>query len=110
MSKKTHPLEGLSTILGSLKGDAAPPSPAPLETPSPTTSRKALPPEKTVEPAPRGRPRSGKKSDPDYVQTSILIKDETRLRVKQALLGGGSGLDMSQLVQQLLENWLESHS
>ncbi len=105
MSKKTHPLEGLSTILGSLKGDAAPPSPAPLETPSPTASRKALPPEKTVEPAPRG-----KKSDPDYVQTSILIKDETRLRVKQSLLGGGSGLDMSQLVQQLLENWLESHS
>ena len=57
MSKKPHPLEGLSTILGTLKGEAQPPSPAPVQ-PLP---RPAAEPDVMASKGGKGRPATGKK-------------------------------------------------
>jgi hypothetical protein len=58
----------------------------------------------------KGRPATGKKSNEDYCQTTISIRKETRKRVKQALLDAETGQDVSDLVEELLEKWLESHT
>ena len=99
MSKKPHPLEGLSTILGTLKSEAPPPSPAPVDEPDVMASRGG-----------KGRPATGKKSNEEYCQTTISIRKETRKRVKQALLDAETGQDVSELVEELLVKWLESQS
>jgi hypothetical protein len=74
--------------------EAAPPSPAP-----------ALPPA----PKKRGRP-SGKRSDADYVQVTAYIHKDTHRDVKIALLKSGGEKDFSELVDDLLAEWLKSRS
>ena len=106
MSKKPHPLEGLSSILGTLKGEAHPPSPAPVE----PLSRPAAEPDVMATKGGKGRPATGKKSNEEYCQTTISIRKETRKRVKQALLDAETGQDVSDLVEELLVKWLESQS
>ena len=104
MSKKPHPLDGLSNILGTLKGEAHPPSPAPTEPlPQPIPDAGV-----GASKGGKGRPATGKKSNGDYCQTTISIRKETRKRVKQALLDAETGQDVSDLVEDLLVNWLES--
>lgn len=102
MSKKSHPLDGLSNILGTLKNEPAPPSPAP---PTPPPKSGAM-----IGPDPprggKGRPATGKKSNEEYCQTTISIRKETRKRVKQALLDAETGQDVSDLVEELLTRWL----
>lgn len=88
--KRTHPLDGLNSILGSLKGEVT--SPASL-------SSDRI----------RGRPSIGKKSDDAFCQTTISIRKITRKRVKQVLLETDTGQDVSELVQELLEQWLKLH-
>jgi hypothetical protein len=106
VSKKPHPLEGLSSILGTLTSEAPPPSPAPAEAlPQPKTQ-----PDVMAAKGGKGRPATGKKSNEDYCQTTISIRKETRKRVKQALLDAETGQDVSDLVEELLEKWLESHT
>ena len=104
MSKKPHPLEGLSSILGSLKGESHPPSPAPLQPLPQAVARLDV----MVSKAGKGRPATGKKSNEEYCQTTISIRKETRKRVKQALLDVETGQDVSELVEELLVKWLES--
>jgi hypothetical protein len=53
----------------------------------------------------RGRPR-GKRTDPDYVQTSIYLHKTTLSSAKIALLEDGRIQDLSELVGQLLAQWL----
>ena len=96
MSKKPHPLEGLSSILGSLKAETPTPSPAP---PSAAGAK-----------AGKGRLATGKKSNEDYCQTTISIRKETRKRVKQALLDAESGQDVSELIEELLTQWLKANT
>ncbi len=88
--KQPHHLEGLNTILGSLKGDAPSPS-------SPMSGGF------------RGRPSMGKKSDEAFCQTTISIRKATRKQVKQVLLDAENGQDVSELVEELLVQWLKSH-
>jgi hypothetical protein len=104
VSKKPHPLHGLSTILGTLKNDATPPSPA-LPEPLPKTE-----PALAADAAKggKGRPATGKKSNEEYCQTTISIRKDTRKRVKQALLDAETGEDVSDLVEKLLMQWLDS--
>ncbi len=67
---------------------------------------------KSVEPAPKqklGRPK-GKRSDPDYEQVTAYVKKETYTATKIALLSEGNKQEFSQLVQELLEQWLKSRS
>jgi hypothetical protein len=106
VSKKTHPLDGLNSILGTLKNETPPPSPAPLEPSPPRVTKPEVTPSKGL----KGRPATGKKSDTEYCQTTISIRKATRKRVKQALLDAETGQDVSDLVEDLLGKWLESNT
>ena len=71
-----------------------PPSPAPTVAPSPKK---------------RGRP-SGKRSDTDYIQVTAYIQKDRHRGVKIALLKSGDEQDFSELVDELLGQWLASRS
>ena len=64
--------------------------------------------EPEVEPK-RGRPK-GKRSHPDYEQVTAYIKTLTYQEVKIALLREGQKREFSELMQELLVNWLESRT
>jgi hypothetical protein len=53
-----------------------------------------------------GRP-PGKRSDPAYKQYSVLLKKQTHRQVTTILRDQEDGPDVSELLQQLLEQWLE---
>lgn len=66
-------------------------------------------PEPELESKQRGRPR-GKKSDPEYVSAIAYIRKKTHLQVKRLLLDKeelGDKQDFSELVQDLLDFWVE---
>ena len=52
-----------------------------------------------------GRP-PGKRSDPEYKQYSVLLKKQTHRKVTSILRDQEDGPDVSELLQQLLEQWL----
>lgn len=54
----------------------------------------------------RGRP-SGKRSDPAFVQTTAYIRAETYKDVRIALLQEDEARDYSELVEELLSDWLK---
>ena len=56
----------------------------------------------------RGRPRNGKRSNPDYKQISALIRKDTHRAVVRVLLDDGKSRDVSDLLQELLQRWLDS--
>lgn len=79
---------------------AAPPQPGPLQQPEP---------EPEQQPKQRGRPR-GKKSDPEYEAAIAYIRKKTHIQIKRLLLDKeeqGEKQDFSELVQELLELWVE---
>ncbi|GAX45801.1 hypothetical protein NIES4075_68220 [Tolypothrix sp. NIES-4075] len=80
------------------KSPAAEPQPYPL----PPT------PEPEAEPK-RGRPK-GKRSHPDYEQVTAYIKTLTYQEVKIALLREGQKREFSELMQELLDDWLKSRT
>ena len=53
-----------------------------------------------------GRP-PGKRSDPEYKQYSVLLKRQTHRQVTMILRDQEDSPDVSELLQQLLEQWLE---
>jgi hypothetical protein len=55
----------------------------------------------------RGRP-TGKRSDPDFEQTTAYIRKDTHRNVKIALLQEGQGREYSELVEDLLSKWLKA--
>ena len=54
----------------------------------------------------RGRPR-GKRSDPDFDQVTAYIRKHTHQGAKIALLQEGRGQEFSELVEDLLAEWLQ---
>jgi hypothetical protein len=70
------------------------------------STKKSSPSEET-EPKRRGRP-SGKRSDPDFVQTTAYIRGDTYKAVKIALIEEDQGYEYSELVEELLSKWLKS--
>ena len=70
-------------------------TPAAEHTEKPAATMKAL-----------GRP-PGKRSDPAYKQYSVLLKRQTHRQVTSILRDQEDGPDVSELLQQLLEQWLE---
>jgi hypothetical protein len=82
---------------------AAPPvAPAPLAPPAPPPVPVAV----AAEPA-RGRGRPpGKRSDPDWTPRTILMRAKTHRRVSILLLERDDGPDLSELVDQLLTDWI----
>ena len=56
-----------------------------------------------------GRPR-GKRSDPDFEQITAYIRKQTHHGVKIALLQEGRGQEFSELLENLLAEWLQIRS
>ena len=75
--------------------------------PSPTATSPPCDQEPGAAGVTRGRPRTGKRSNPDYKQISALIRKDTHLSVARALLDEHASRDVSDLLQELLEGWLE---
>lgn len=59
------------------------------------------------QPLPKGRPR-GKRSNPDYEQVTAYIRRDTHRAVKVALLQEGESREFSELVEELLTEWLST--
>jgi hypothetical protein len=55
---------------------------------------------------PLGRP-PGKRSDPAWKQFSVLLKRETQREAANILRAKDEGLDLSGLVQNLLDGWIK---
>ena len=53
-----------------------------------------------------GRP-PGKRSDPAFKQYSVLLRKHTHRAVDRILRDQEDGPDISELIQQLLEEWLD---
>lgn len=49
---------------------------------------------------------TGKRSNKDYIQISALVRKDTHKKVKATLIMDDQSGDFSDLVQQLLEEWL----
>ncbi|WP_422932236.1 hypothetical protein [Singulisphaera sp. PoT] len=80
--------------------EATPPSPAPLlpasEIPKATPSKRKP-----------GRPKVGKSSNPEFVQTTAYVEEAVHIAVKKALLDV-KDMDFSELVNDLLKKWVKS--
>jgi len=80
-------------------GAAAPDATVPEPTPSPSTPKK------------RGRPATGKRSDPSWIGRTYYIRRNTDFDVAGALLElkrQGIEIDRSELVDRLLSAWAKS--
>lgn len=53
-----------------------------------------------------GRPATGKRSNDQYRQTTLLLRRDTLDDTFRALVSEGRRIELSTLVQQLLEKWL----
>ena len=56
----------------------------------------------------RGRPRTGKRSNPAYTPITAFIRRDTRDAVAMALMADGRKRDTSDVIQELLAGWLKS--
>ncbi len=66
-------------------------------------------PEQNHGPKRMGRP-PGKRSNPEYEQVTSYVRRETYQAVQVALIQSGKKRQYSELVQELLEKWLEKES
>lgn len=56
-----------------------------------------------------GRP-PGKSSNPKFTTMTVLIEKETKKKAQRALVDLDQGQDLSELVQQLLSEWIAKQS
>ena len=80
--------------------------------PSPTTSVGETPePPITVEVAQgrKGRP-AGKRSDPAFRPTTVFVRKETQRKATRLLEDQETGKDFSDLVEELVANWITENS
>jgi hypothetical protein len=56
----------------------------------------------------RGRPPTGKRSNPDWKLYSHFLKRKTQRAAVARLQTEDDGRDLSDVLQELLENWLKS--
>ena len=104
MSKKPDDaakVAGLASILGvgnKQKEIAAPPSPAPPveATETVTTARRPA------------KEKVGKYRDPSFHHYGVYLRKDTHKRAKRRLEDTESDKDVSELLQELLEQWLAS--
>ena len=57
----------------------------------------------------KGRP-PGKRSDPDYQPTTVLLRKHTKKTATRLLEDISSGQDLSDLIEQLLTKWIQQRS
>ncbi len=95
------------SLLDAAKGREPEPEPE-----KPSQELEANQPQQVVESQPsqkRGRPK-GKRSHPDYEQVTAYIRKDTHRDIKIALLSEGNGREFSELIQEMLEQWLKSRT
>jgi hypothetical protein len=85
---------------------AAPDAPEELETKQTT---QPVPSSPAMSPRGRGRPATGKRSDPDYESTTVFLRKETKIAAARLLLGE-KGQDLSDVLEKLLSGWVRKHS
>jgi hypothetical protein len=90
------------------EGEGMPPPELPVVEAAPATPPAAPPPVTPMTYAPRsqGRP-PGKRSDPDWKPKTILMKTKTHRRVSTVLIERDDAPDLSELVDELLVEWLK---
>jgi hypothetical protein len=54
----------------------------------------------------KGRP-PGKRSDPDYQPTTVLLRKQTKRAANRLLQDADDGQDLSDLIEQLLTEWIK---
>ena len=57
----------------------------------------------------RGRP-PGKRSDPEYQPTTVLIRKRTKKTATRLLEDTNAAHDLSDLIEQLLTEWIQKHA
>ena len=57
----------------------------------------------------KGRP-PGKRSDPEYQPTTILLRKLTKKKANRLLEDAETGQDLSELVEQLLTEWIQQQA
>lgn len=91
--------------LGRLKQPAI----ATTEAQTGTKKPAAQSPRSIAERAPAGG-RGGKRSDPAYSPTTFFVRKETKRKASRLLEDQDAGKDLSDLVEELLTEWLSKHS
>lgn len=75
--------------------------------PQPRSPESPVQPESTSTSSNRG----GKRSNPDYSPTTFFVRKDTKRRATQLLLEEAhEGVDLSDLVEELLARWVSEHS
>jgi hypothetical protein len=80
---------------------------------APTDEAQPEPPERKLKLPPAARPLGrppGKRSDPEWKQFSVLLKRDTQREAVNLLRAKNGGLDLSGLIQSLLEGWIKKQS
>jgi hypothetical protein len=72
----------------------------------PRTARQPAPPVAAEPVRGKGRP-PGKRSDPDYQPTTVLLRQQTKKMANRLLEDGSTGQDLSELIEQLLMEWIQ---
>jgi hypothetical protein len=57
----------------------------------------------------RGRPH-GKSSNPDYQPTTVILRKRTKRTAARMLEDQETGQDLSDLIEDLLTEWIRKHS
>lgn len=57
----------------------------------------------------RGRPATGKRSDPDYESTTVFLRRETKTAAGRLLMGD-KRQDLSDVLEKLLAAWVRKNS
>jgi hypothetical protein len=57
----------------------------------------------------RGRP-PGKRSDPDYQPTTVLLRKRTKKTATRLLEDTNAANDLSDLIEKLLTEWIQKHT
>jgi hypothetical protein len=83
--------------------------PAEMDVPEQATAMLPVMPEVTVEVGKgRGRPATGKRSNPEWKLYSHFLKKKTQRAAVARLQAEDEGRDLSDVLQELLEHWLHT--
>jgi hypothetical protein len=107
MSRKPDTAAALAGILKAKRGDDHPVVSAPPAA-APAAPEIQPPPSPAPAAAVERKGRGGKSSDPNYSQFSVYLPKLLRKKVGRALDDADTGQDFSELVQELLQQWLAS--
>lgn len=77
--------------------------------PEQPTEQSILPPPSAAPNRGKGRP-PGKRSDPDYQPTTVLLRKQTKKTASRQLEDAATGQDLSDLIEQLLTDWIKKES